>query len=356
MKCYGNLFSEVISPEGLFRAWEEFRKGKGSKADVLLFERDLEPNIFQLHRELKEKTYRHGPYKGFYISDPKLRHIHKATVRDRVVHHAVFIVLNRIFEPMFIADSFSCRVGKGTHMGVIRVQQMIRQVSKNETYACYVLKCDVKKFFDTVDHEILLDILRRRIEDLDLLWLFEEVIESYGTVIQRERERERDDGARKGVPIGNLTSQIFANIYMNEFDQFVKHELRVQHYARYTDDFVIIATSQSYLETLMPRIEAFLGNHLRLSLHPNKVTIQTCHRGLDFLGYVIFPHHRLLRPRTRRRMFHKLRERIGEYNHGLRVTSSLQQVLQSYLGTLSHANTYTLTQKLKNFFWYWRKE
>lgn len=193
MKRYSKLFPEVIVPEALFRAWEEFRRGKSTKRDVLLFERDLEQNIFQLHRDLRDKTYRHGPYIGFTISDPKLRHIHKATVRDRVVHHAVFMVLNRIFEPTFIADSFSCRVGKGTHKGVARVQRMICAVSKNQTHAAYALKCDVKKFFDTVDHTILLGILRRRISDPDFLWLLEGIIESY-SVIQRERERESNNG------------------------------------------------------------------------------------------------------------------------------------------------------------------
>lgn len=141
---------------------------------------------------------------------------------------------------------------------------------------------------------------------------------------------------------------------MNEFDQFVKHALRVKHYARYTDDLVIIAASRSYLETLIPHVENFLRDRLRLSLHPEKIVIQPCHRGLDFLGYVIFPHHRLIRARTRRRMFHKLRGRVQEHNNGLRTLQSLEQVLQSYLGALSHANTYTLTQKLKNFFWYWK--
>lgn len=355
MKRFSGLFTAVSAPEGLFAAWAEFRKGKGKKADVLLFERDLEQNIFQLHRDLRTRAYRHGAYTGFMVSDPKLRHIHKATVRDRVVHHAVFTALNRVFEPTFIADSFSCRVGKGTHKGVARVQQMIRQVSKNDTHACYALKCDVKKFFDTVDHAVLLNILRRRVDDPELLWLLEEIIESYCTGIPRERERESsNDGARKGVPIGNLTSQIFANIYMNEFDQFVKHELRVRHYARYTDDFMIIADSRGYLESLIPAIEEFLNMSLHLALHPDKILIQPCHRGVDFLGYVIFPHHRIIRARTRRRMFRKLRERVEEYNAGLRTEQSLRQVLQSYVGMLVHANAHTVTQKLKNHFWYWK--
>lgn len=189
MKTCDDLFAKVIAPENLFLAWEEFRKGKTSKPDVQLFEWELEQNIFQLRRELAERRYRHGAYQGFHIADPKPRHIHKATGRDRVVHHAVFMVLQRVFESTFIADSFSCRVGKGAHKGVARVQQMIRQVSRNGTHTCFALKCDVRKFFDTVDHSILLAILRRRIRDADFLWLLEEIIESYSSNL-RERERE----------------------------------------------------------------------------------------------------------------------------------------------------------------------
>ena len=190
MKTYDNLFVEATHPENLFLAWEEFRKGKGDKPDVQLFEWQLEQNIFQLHRELISKNYRHGSYHSFYIADPKPRHIHKAAVRDRVVHHAVFKVLSRVFDPTFISDSFSCRVGKGSHRGVVRVQSMIRKVSKNGTHLCYVLKCDIKKFFDTIDHDILLILLRKRIKDPDFLWLLEKIIESYAVSFTRERERE----------------------------------------------------------------------------------------------------------------------------------------------------------------------
>ncbi len=188
MKIYTNLFSKIITSEHLFRAWDEFRQGKGTKVDVITFERDLEEHIFKLGRELKNKTYKHGPYHGFYISDPKVRHIHKALVRDRVVHHALFRVLYRMFEPTFIADSFSCRFRKGTHKGVARAQAMIRKVSKNGTSPCYVLKCDIKKFFDSVNHDILLNILKKRIQDADLLWLLEGIIKSYPSSETRERE------------------------------------------------------------------------------------------------------------------------------------------------------------------------
>ena len=179
MRTYDNLFTNAISPASLFTAWEEFRKGKSGKWDVQEFERALEQNIFQLHRELQSQSYQHGPYHGFHIADPKPRHIHKATVRDRVVHHATFTVLNQVFEPTFIPDSFSCRLGKGTHQGVARVQRMIRHVSKNGTASCYALKCDIKKFFDSVDHLTLLSTLQSKIKDADLIWLLNEIISSY---------------------------------------------------------------------------------------------------------------------------------------------------------------------------------
>ena len=228
MKTYSDIFKSIISLENLFSAWEEFKKGKQHKLDVQRFEFDLERNLFQLHRDLKGKAYRHGPYKGFYICDPKIRHIHKATVRDRVLHHAVFKILNPIFEPTFIPNSFSCRVGYGTHRGVMALDKMMRKVSQNNTRPCYVLKCDIQKFFDSVNHRILLSILSKRIKDGDAMWLLEEIVGSFP----------------KGLPIGNLTSQIFANIYMNEFDQFVKHELRVRYYVRYTDDFAIVSDNE----------------------------------------------------------------------------------------------------------------
>ena len=193
MKIYKNLYWSIISPEALFRAWEIFKSDKKKKLDVMVFGHNLEQNIFDLHCDLKNGTYKHGEYRGFWINDPKLRRIHKAFVRDRVLHHAVFRVLNPIFEPTFINNSFSCRVGKGTHRGVTRVAEMLRQVSQNHTRACYALKCDVRKFFDSVDHATLQQILARKIKDADVMRLLREIISSYPrTVFTRERERERE--------------------------------------------------------------------------------------------------------------------------------------------------------------------
>ena len=191
MKSYADIFDKIISIENLFSAWDEFYKDKKQKEDVQHFEFELEQHIFQLHRDLKSKKYKHGPYTDFYIQDPKQRHIHKALVRDRVLHHAVFKILNPIFEPTFISNSFSCRVGYGTHKGVKVLEGILRKISKNGTAPCFGLKCDIQKFFDSVDHVILFAILKRRIKDSNVLWLLNEIIESYVSK-PRERERERE--------------------------------------------------------------------------------------------------------------------------------------------------------------------
>jgi retron-type reverse transcriptase len=282
-----------------------------------------------------------------------------------VLHHATFAVLNKIFEPTFINDSFSCRIGKGTHKGVERVADMLRATSKNNTRMCYALKCDVRKFFDSIDHEVLMSTLSRRIKDTKTVSLLERIIESYdmsGTLRERERERESKTlplfsiNTNKGVPIGNLTSQIFANIYMNEFDQFVKHGLRVKNYARYTDDFIIISEDRKYLEDSLPKLQEFLRERLKLELHPNKISIRKFHEGVDFLGYVIFPHYRLLRAKTKKRILRNVRKKMECHQKGLISENNLNQSMQSYLGVLSHANTYELTENLKNQYWYWLKD
>jgi len=349
MKIYKNLFEKIISPENLFSAWDTFKSDKRNKRDVKQFEWKLEQNIFQLCRELKNKTYKHGPYIGFYIRDPKQRHIHKALVRDRVLHHAVFSVINPIFEETFISTSFSCRIGYGTHRGVAVLEKMARRIHKNETSSCFVLKCDIQKFFDSVDHRVLLSILRKRIKDEDATWLLQEIVESYSSPQSTIFEK-------KGLPIGNLTSQLFANVYMNEFDQFVKSDLKVRNYIRYTDDFVIVSESEQYLYNLIPAITDFLKTKLALEIHPQKIFICKLHRGIDFLGYIIFPNYRLIRTRTKRRIFAKLKQRIKEYKLGKINDITLEQSLQSYLGVLSHASTYSLSQQLKNQFWFWLNE
>ncbi|MGH7156544.1 MAG: reverse transcriptase domain-containing protein [Candidatus Saccharimonadales bacterium] len=320
MKVYKNLYEQIISAENIFLAWDEFRLGKNGRADVMKFEWRLEENIFNLQRQLSDKTYRHGSYHAFYITDPKQRLIHKATVRDRILHHSIFKTLNPIFEPTFITDSFSCRVDKGTHRGVKTLAKMLRQSSNNNTRTCWALKCDIYKFFASVDHAVLLTILQRKIKDERTIDLLVDIIDSFAANGQ----------PCKGLLIGNLTSQLFANIYMNELDQFIKHDLKVKYYLRYTDDFIIVSSDKHYLGNLLPKIEDFLSSSLKLRTHPRKITIRKYISGIDFLGYVILPHYVKLRTKTKRRV-------LAKANH---------KNLPSYLGVCSHANTYKLQQEL----------
>lgn len=334
------LYSNLISIEHLLQAWEEFKVGKRNKSDVQLFERNLENNLFSLQRALKEKTYQHASYTAFNIYDPKFRHIHKAIVRDRIVHHGVVSLIEPLFDKTFIYDSYSCRDNKGTHKAVTRLAIFIRKVSKNYTRNCFVLKLDIKKFFASVDQAILFECIKKRVDDQNLLCLIKNILGSFSN--------------DTGIPIGNLTSQIFANVYLNELDQFVKHNLKEKYYIRYCDDFTIVSPTREYLENLIPQIETFLNEKLKLSLHEGKIIIKKYTQGVDFLGYVILPHVVLLRTKTRRRIFKKLREKIDNLQTGIVSEESFNQSLQSYLGYLGHANSFKLTQKLKNQIWLWK--
>ncbi len=328
-------YPELTSIENLFKAWEEFKKGKRKRKDVQVFERFLEDNLLILHQRLKEKTYQHGQYFAFYVQDPKIRHIHKAQVTDRVVHHLLYKHLYELFDRSFIYDSYSCRLEKGTHKGITRLEKFTRFVSKNYTKPCWALKLDIKKFFASVDHLVLLSLLKSKISDSDILWLLSEIIDSF----------QSEQGVGKGIPLGNLTSQVFANIYMNELDQFVKHQLKVKYYLRYADDFIILATKRQELEQYLPQLENFLQTDLKLKLHPNKIIFRKLEWGIDFLGYIILPHYLLPRTKTKRRVFKKLKAQINSVN--------FDQALQSYLGYFSHANSYKITQDLKNQIWLW---
>lgn len=280
-------------------------------------------NIFELHHELTDRSYRHGGYQAFKINDPKPRDIHKASVRDRLLHHAIYRILYPYFDTKFIFDSYSCRHDKGTHRALDRLHEFAGKVSKNHTRTVWVLKCDIRKFFASIDHAVLFDILRRHIDDGDIIWLLQEVVGSF----------ETDGRSHVGLPLGNLTSQLLVNVYMNVFDQFVKRILKIRHYIRYVDDFVVLHESKDHLEALLPRIRTFLRDQLLLRLHPDKVFIATLASGIDFLGWVHFPHHRGLRTATKRRMLKNLQTRRSS------------QSVASYHGLLSHGNAHKLAAR-----------
>ena len=312
-------------------SWENFRYGKTKKPDVKEFEKDLKNNLNALQKELKTQTYVHSPYTTFFVKDPKLRKINKACVRDRVVHHAVFSKLYPIFDRAFIFDSYSCRIDKGTHRAVRRLHDFFRKESRNNSRQVYVLKCDVRKFFDSIDQDILMGLLRRRVKDSGVLWLLDQIIKSFSS----------------GLPLGNITSQLFSNIYLNELDIFIKHDLQVKYYIRYCDDFVILRANQQYLEDLIPGINDFLKTRLKLSLHPNKVIIRPYRQGIDFLGYVSFPNHTALRLKTKKRMFKKMALKHKSLAVGEVTKKHFMQTLQSYLGMLKHCNAYKVIKELQ---------
>ena len=355
MKTFSHLYEKITSLDTLFQAWDEFKKGKRKKIDVGFFERNLEDNIFQLHRELVTKTYKHASYTGFYITDPKVRHIHKAEVKDRIVHHALFKVLNPIFEPTFISDSFSCREGFGTHKGFKKLVSYARRVSKNYTRDRWVLKCDIRKFFDSVDHEVLLEIIERKIEDPDLIWLMRQIVKSYQFPPPRWTSANgcKAGPCKAGIPIGNLTSQLFANVYLNRLDQFVKHKLKAKHYVRYADDFIILHEDLGFLQDSIDKIKGFLEEELKLELHKSKTFLRKLSWGIDFVGYVALPFYQIVRTKTKKRLYRKIREKINLYKSNRLSNETLTQSVQSYLGILKHANTYNFEQELKNKIWFW---
>lgn len=320
---FSHTYEYIISAENLLAAWQEFVRGKRRRKDVQEFERDLMANILALHRDLAVNIYVHSAYQAFNISDPKPRIIHKASVRDRLLHHALYRKLYPFFDRTFIADSYSCRIGKGTHCAMNRFRAFGRIVSRNDTRTCWVLKCDIRKFFASVDHGILQGILKRSIPDENIMGLLECVIRSF-----------ESSASGKGLPLGNLTSQPFANVYLNDLDQYVKHTLKARHYIRYADDFVLLSEDRRTLEETLPLIDNFLREKLKLELHPDKVFISTLAAGVDFLGWLHFPDHRVLRTSTKRRMMKRLKE------------TSSSETVQSYLGLLRHGNAYNITKRI----------
>ncbi|MEN9413606.1 MAG: hypothetical protein RLZZ342_693, partial [Candidatus Parcubacteria bacterium] len=260
----------------------------------------------------------------FRISDPKPRDIHKASVRDRLLHHAIHHILYPFFDKTFIADSFSCRVGKGTHKAFNRFRTFAYQVSHNHTRTCWVLKCDIRKFFASIDHKTLFDILAQHIPDERTRTLIAEIVHSFYST-----------APGIGLPLGNLTSQLLVNIYMHEFDQWVKHTLKAKHYIRYADDFVFLSHNKQHLESFIPHIATFLETKLTVQLHPRKVSISTLAAGVDFLGWVHFPDHRVLRTSPKRRVLKNCAGREAD-----------DVVVRAYRGLLRQGNVQRLLDLL----------
>ncbi len=323
MKKYKNLYQELCSKENLALAFKKAQKRKSRKPYVIEFNNNLNENLKILREELLSEEYKPKPLRTFVIRDPKVRKIRKSYFVDRIVHHAICNILEPIFEKRFIYDSFANRIGKGTLNAIKRLDKFKLKVSKNNTRNCYVFKADVKHYFDEVNHNILINILRKKINDKRVILLISKVLKNHSDKI--------------GMPLGNMTSQFFANVYLNELDQFVKNELKAKYYIRYVDDFVILHNDKNILESYKEKINVFLKEKLQLELHSTKSKILLLNKGIGFLGYRNYPYHRLLRKANIRTM----RKRIIQDNY-----DSVYEFLDGWFSYANHADTYNLKNKI----------
>jgi len=337
IKMRRDLWQELCGYENLFLAFRKARRHKTLKPYVLNFEKSLKENLLSLRTELFLHSYKPEPLKTFIIRDPKTRKISKSEFKDRVVHHALCNIIEPIFEKLFVYDSYANRKGKGTIKALKRFDYFKRKASKNNTGNCFVLKCDIKHYFQTVNHEILLNIIRQKIKDKKIIWLI-------NTILQNHKIGGGRDGI--GMPLGNLTSQFFANVYLNELDYFVKHELKAKYYIRYVDDFVILDKDYKNLEKYKEAINKFLTGYLKIELHPSKSKIIKLDKGLNLLGFRVFYYHKLLRKANKRKFERQFKEKLELYKNKNISREDFAQSLQGWLGYAMWANTYKLRNKV----------
>lgn len=338
-KTYNNLFPRIYDFHSLNQAYVLARRGKRDRREVQRFEQDLEGNLIALQNELIWDMYHTGPYRLFHVYEPKERLVAALPFRDRVLQHALIGVIEPIWESRFIADSYACRPGRGTHRGADRAQSMLRSV-QNQHGRVYVLKADIAKYFYNIDHAILKRLIRRRIRCVRTLALIDAIIDSNAAP---------DDLCPVGLPIGNLTSQLFANVYLHELDIYVKHDLRERHYVRYMDDFLIVHHDKAHLQRLRVDIERFLWQNLRLRTNAKTQVFPvgvTHGRALDFLGYRMWTSHRRIRRSSVNRIKRTMRRLQKRYGAGKTTLERVQQSVQSWVAHASHAQTYGLRKAL----------
>lgn len=329
-----NHYDKVIALPNILMAWEQFASGKSNRKEIIYYWKHLEDHILDLHQELYSQTYQHSEYTQFVVQDTKKRIIHKACVKDRIVHQLVFDYVDALFEKKFIYDSYASRKEKGTHRAVKRLQFFCDRTYGSHSKGCWILKCDIKKFFDSVDHDILYTLIKKAIKEKSLLDLIKKIIDSY------------DTKRGKGLPLGNLTSQIFANIYLHEFDYYAKHQLRIKKYIRFSDDFVVVSDDKEYLQRVRVAFQMFLKYKLKLVLPQEKTSLRKYHWGVDFLGYIVLPNAILPRTRTRRKVLKKIKKMRKEYEMGERSYAQLSQTISSYLGMLGICTSAKLRQEM----------
>ena len=354
----------------LFYAYYDARRNKRNTINQLKFELSFESSLIQLYESIVARSYKPERSICFMVQKPVKREIFAADFRDRVVHHLIYSHISPIFEKTFINDSYSCRKGKGTHYGIKRIDHFIRSCSQNYRHDCYILKLDIRGYFMSMNRKLLFEMVkqellkkRKGIEfDLDLvLYLIEKTIFNDPTkncIIKGKKDDWQGLPKTKslfhakencGLPIGNLTSQLFGNVYLNDFDHFVKRDLGIRYYGRYVDDFVLVHSSKHYLQSCIEHIRTYLKENLYLDLHPDKLYIQHYSKGVQYLGAIIKPHRIYIANRTKGSFY----EAIGKQNQIARDhkptkedQKAFQSSMNSYLGIMKHYKTYKLRKEM----------
>ncbi|MBW2599340.1 MAG: group II intron reverse transcriptase domain-containing protein [Deltaproteobacteria bacterium] len=330
-KTYGDLWPIVMSWNNLYAAYLEAARGKRYRPEVLKFAANLEENLINIQNHLYWKTWTPGRWREFIVHEPKIRHIQAPPFKDRVVHHALVRVIEPLFERKFIYDSYACRVGKGTHTAVLRTQEFLRR-AKAEWDQTYVLKADISKYFPSIRHDPLLRIVKRTIRDKDILWLCETIIRNCG-----------ENG--RGIPVGALTSQLFANIYLDRLDHFIKDELGIKFYTRYMDDWIIFCDTKKQLWSILDLATDFLTFELGLRLNP-KTSAFPAGRGVDFCGYRIWTTHLLPRKRNVKRARRRFCKFIKLYSEGYISLEKVRASVMSFLGYMKHCSGFKTTESV----------
>lgn len=350
MKTLKNVFEQVVDYDNLYRAYLNARLCKRYRYEVLNFSAHLEDNLVKLQKELIDRTYTLGKYREFYIYEPKKRLIMAQPFKDRVVQWAIYQVLNPVFAQGYITDSYTCIKERGTHKAVKRLHYWLRQVGKKpEKY--YFLKLDISKYFYRIDHDVLMGILKRKIRDDDMIFLLDKIVNSSETNFglppgKSPGEVKRSDRvSEKGMPVGNLSSQMFANLYLNELDQYCKRTLGIHFYVRYMDDVIILHQDKDQLHEWKRIIDTFLKEKLQLDLN-EKTCIRPITLGVEFCGYKIWNTHIKLRKSTALKMKRNLKKLQKEYAAGEVTVEEAKQTISSYLGILKHCDSYSLKRTI----------
>lgn len=350
MKTLKNVFEQVVDYDNLYRVYLNARLCKRYRYEVLNFSAHLEDNLVKLQKELIERTYTLGKYREFYIYEPKKRLIMAQPFKDRVVQWAIYQVLNPVFAQGYITDSYACIKERGTHKAVKRLHYWLRQVGKKpEKY--YFLKLDISKYFYRIDHDVLMGILKRKIRDDDMIFLLDKIVNSSETNFglppgKSPGEVKRSDRvSEKGMPVGNLSSQMFANLYLNELDQYCKRTLGIHFYVRYMDDVIILHQDKDQLHEWKRIIDTFLKEKLQLDLN-EKTCIRPITLGVEFCGYKIWNTHIKLRKSTALKMKRNLKKLQKEYAAGEVTVEEAKQTISSYLGILKHCDSYSLKRTI----------